>query len=42
VYLTAVNTGTSRGDAILAEAVSIKDSIGFLQRVGKIIVDKTL
>ena len=42
VYLTVVNTGTSRGDAILAEAVSIKDSIGFLQRVGKIIVDTTL
>lgn len=42
VYLTVVNTGTSRGDAILAEADSVKDSIGFLQRVGKIIIDKIL
>lgn len=35
VYLTVINSETSRGDAILQGAASIKDSIGFLQSVGK-------
>ena len=35
VYLTVINSETSRGDAIMQGAASIKDSIGFLQSVGK-------
>lgn len=35
VYLTLINSDTSRGDAIMQGAASIKDSIGFLQSVGK-------
>jgi len=35
VYLTVINSETSRGDAIIQGAASIKDSIGFLQSVGK-------
>jgi hypothetical protein len=35
VYLTVINSVTSRGDAIMQGAASIKDSIGFLQSVGK-------
>jgi hypothetical protein len=35
VYLTVINSETSRGDAIMQGAASIKDSIGFMQTVGK-------
>ena len=35
VYLTVIDSETSRGDAIMQGAASIKDSIGFLQSVGK-------
>ena len=35
VYLTVINSETSRGDSIMQGAASIKDSIGFLQSVGK-------
>lgn len=37
IYFTLVNIETSRGDAIVDEAASLKDSLGFLQRVGIII-----
>jgi hypothetical protein len=35
VYLTVINSETSRGDTIMQGAASIKDSIGFMQTVGK-------